>query len=181
MAVHFQTFQQFSDPGLASAIAEKLEAQQIECVVEKVKPLLEPSFFRNTVEQTIHLKVRAVDLDDAHKALEDYYRHQLQDVDPGYYLFSFSDIELLEIVAKPDEWGHFDYVLARALLADRGLEIPDETIEQMKQQRLRQLAKESVMDSTTDGLIAVGTLLDGFFGSVKKKIISYLWKKSHIR
>lgn len=176
MAAHFRTFQQFSDPGLASVIAEKLEAQQIECVVEKVKPLLEPGFFRNTVEQTIHLKVRSADLDEAHKALEEYYRHQLQDVDPGYYLFSFPDIELLEIVAKPDEWGHFDYVLARALLADRGLEIPDETVEQMKQQRLLQLAKEAGMDSTTDGLIAVGTLLDGFFAGIKKKIISYLWK-----
>jgi hypothetical protein len=170
MSAHFRTFQQFSDPGLASAIAEKLEAQQIECVVEKVKPLLEPSFFRNTVEQTIHLKVRAADLDEAHKALEEYYRQQLQDVDPGYYLFSFTDVELLEIVAKPDEWGHFDYVLARALLADRGLEIPDETIEQMKQQRLRQLARESMMDSTTDGLIVFGTVLDGFFNEVKKNM-----------
>jgi hypothetical protein len=170
MAAHFRTFQQFSDPDLASAIAEKLEAQQIECVVEKVKPLLEPSFFRNTVEQTIYLKVRAADLDEAHKALEEYYRQQLQDVDPGYYLFSFTDVELLEIVAKSDEWGHFDYVLARALLADRGLEIPDETIEQMKQQRLRQLARESTMDSTTDGLIVFGTILDGFFNEVKKNM-----------
>src|ERR1700761_9124386 len=143
MAAYFRTFQQFSDPGLASAVAEKLEAQQIECVVEKVKPLLEPSFFRNTVEQTIHLKVRAADLDEAHKALEEYYRHQLQDVDPSYYLFSFSDLELLEIVAKPDEWGHFDYVLARELLAERGLPIPDETILQMKQQRRRQLTQQS--------------------------------------
>lgn len=174
MAAYFRTFQQFSDPGLASAIAEKLEAQQIECVVEKVNPLLEPGFFRNTVEQTFHLKVRSADLDEAHKALEEYYRHQLQDVDPAYYLFSFSDIELLDIIAKPDEWGHFDYVLARALLADRGLEIPEETIEQMKRQRLRQLAREERIDSTTDGLIAVGTALDGFFTGIRKKIISYL-------
>src|ERR1700761_452434 len=176
MAAYFRTFQQFSDPGLASAVAEKLEAQQIECVVEKVSPLLEPGFFRNTVEQTIHLKVRSADLDEAHKALEEYYRHQLQDVDPAYYLFSFSDIELLDIVAKPDEWGHFDYVLARALLADRGLEISDETIEQMKQQRLRQLDREIQTDSTTDGLIAFGTLLDGFFAGIRKKINSYLWR-----
>jgi hypothetical protein len=170
MAAYFRTFQRFNDPGLASAIAEKLKAQQIECVVEKVKPLLEPSFFRNPVEQTIHLKVRASDLDEAHKALEEYYRQQLQDVDPGYYLFSFPDIELLEIVAKPDEWGHFDYVLARALLADRGLEIPDETVEQMKQQRLRQLAKEASMEPPPDSLMVFGMLLDGFFDEVKKNM-----------
>lgn len=176
MAALFRTFQQFNDPGLASVIAEKLEAQKIECVVEKVRPLLEPGFFRNTVEQTIHLKVRATDLNDAHKALEEYYRHQLQDVDPGYYLFSFTDVELLEIVAKPDEWGHFDYVLARALLADRGLEIPDETVDQMKQQRLRQLAGEAGANSHPDTLVVFGTLVDDFLDGVREHIRRLLKK-----
>jgi hypothetical protein len=143
METSFRTFQQFNDPGLASAIAEKLKQQQIVCHVEKVRPLLEPGFFRNTIEPNIHLKVRAADLDRAHAALEEYYEHHLQDIDPGYYLFSFTDLELLDIVAKPDEWGHFDYVLARELLAERGLPIPDETIRQMKQQRLRQLAQQT--------------------------------------
>jgi len=143
----FKTFQTFNDPGLASAIADKLKAQRIVCHVEKVEPLLEPSFFRNPVEPNIHLKVRVADLDRAHRVLEEHYEHQLQDVDPNYYLFSFSDIELLDIVAKPDEWGHFDYVLARELLAERGLPIPDETIRQMKQQRRRQLAQQSRVES----------------------------------
>jgi hypothetical protein len=176
MAAYFRTFQQFNDPGLASAIAEKLKAQQIECVVEKVKPLLEPGFFRNPIEQTIYLKVRAADLDEANKALEEYYRDRLQDVDPDYYLFSFSDPELLDIVAKPDEWGHFDYVLARALLTDRGLEIPDEIIGQMKQQRLSQLAKEADIHPPVDNLVAFGSLLDDFFGEVRKNIRKVLNK-----
>ena len=171
MAALFLTFQQFNDAGLASAIADKLKAQRIECVVEKVKPLLEPGFFRNPIEQTIHLKVRAADFDRAHKALEEHYRHQLEDVDPGYYLFSFTDVELLEIVAKPDEWGHFDYVLAREVLAERGLEIPPETIEQMKQDRLRVLAREASIYERPEPLVTFGTLLDGFFAGVRKQII----------
>lgn len=153
MAAPFLTFQKFNDPGLASVIADKLKERRIECQVEKVVPLLEPSFFRNTVEPTIHLKVRATDLDRAHKALEEHYKRQLQDVDRGYYLFSFTDLELLEIVAKPDEWGHFDYVLAREVLAERGLPIPDETIQQMKQQRLRQLAREARAESFRQRLV----------------------------
>lgn len=174
MAVQFQTFQQFNDPGLASAVADKLQAQQIDCVVEKVKPLLEPGFFRNTVEQTIHLKVRVDDLDKAHKALEEYYQRRLQDVEPGYYLLSFTDKELLEILVKPDEWGHFDYVLARALLAERGLEIPDETIGQLKQQRLLQLAREASVEDEPDGLVVFGELLDDFFRVVKKQMAKML-------
>jgi hypothetical protein len=170
MAAHFQTFQQFNDPGLASAVADKLQAQQIDCIVEKVKPLLEPGFFRNTVEQTIHLKVRADDLEKAHKALEEHYGRRLQDVEPDYYLLSFTDKELLEILSKPDEWGHFDYVLARALLAERGLEIPDETIGEMKRQRLLQLAREADPEEEPDGLVVFGELLDDFFRVVKKQM-----------
>ena len=142
----FTTFQTFNDPGLASVIASKLKEQRIVCHVETVDPLLEPGFFRNTIEPNIHLKVRAADIARAHRVLEEHYEHQLNDVDPGYYLFSFTDPELLDIVAKPDEWGHFDYVLARELLAERGLPIPDETIQQMKRQRLRQLSRQERMD-----------------------------------
>jgi hypothetical protein len=40
----------------------------------------------------------------------------------------------------------------------------------MKEQRLRQLARESMMDSTTDGLIVFGTILDGFFNEVRKNM-----------
>jgi hypothetical protein len=137
-----KTFQTFNDSGLASAIAEKLKGEGVECVIEKVTPLLGPGFVRNTVEQTIYLKVKAADLDRAHQALEEHYRHRLLDVDPGYYLFAFSDMELLDILAKPDEWGHFDHVLARELLAERGLEIPEEIVELMKRQRKRQLEQQ---------------------------------------
>ena len=177
MKVDLKTFEKFNDPGLASAIADKLEKQGIHCVVEKVKPLLEPSFFRNTVEQTIHLKVRAADLERAHKALEDHYRQQLQDVDPGYYLFSFTDIELLDILAKPDEWGHFDHVLALKLLAERGLEIPEETVEEMKRQRQRQLAEQATTDNDRSGLQTVGAFLDDVFAAMSRRLERYINKE----
>lgn len=175
MAACLLTFQQFNDPGLASAIADTLKEQHVDCVVEKVRPLLEPGFFRNTVEQNIHLKVRASDLEKAERALEEHYQRHLQDIDPGYYLLSFSDVELLDIMAKPDEWGHFDYVLARELLAERGLEIPPEIAEEMKRQRRRQLAREE--DTIPpDALVELGTLLDHFFSGVSKRMTGLLMK-----
>ena len=62
----------------------------------------------------------AADFPRAHLALKAYYQAQLSTMDPDYYLFSFTDTELLEIVTHPDEWGHLDYALAKKLLADRG-------------------------------------------------------------
>ncbi|HXB90746.1 MAG TPA: hypothetical protein VNU72_00590 [Puia sp.] len=177
MSAPFLTFQQFNDPGLASAIAATLKEQEVECVVEKVRPLLEPGFFRNTIEQNIHLKVRATDLEKAEIALEEHYRRHLQDIDPGYYLFAFTDIELLDILSKPDEWGHFDYVLASELLAQRGLEIPAEIAEKMKRQRRAQLAQQEKL-IPPDGLVEFGTTLDRFFSGVSDRLMKIILKIS---
>ncbi len=57
----------------------------------------------------------------AHAVLEAFYEKQLQEVDPDYYLFAFTDAELLDILSKPDEWGHFDYSGVKLLSHHNGL------------------------------------------------------------
>ena len=52
-----------------------------------------------------------------HKALEDYYQTQLENVDKDYYLLSFSNDAMKEDL-KPDEWEHFDFQLAQKLLKE---------------------------------------------------------------
>src|SRR5258708_23888106 len=47
----------------------------------------------------------------------------------------------MEIVSKPDEWGHFDYVLAKKLLADRGKPVSDAQAEALRAARLELLAR----------------------------------------
>ncbi len=62
--------------------------------------------------------MRTSDFDRANRALEEYYQPILNDVDPDYYLLSFSDRELLDVVNQPDKWGHFDRALAKKLLLE---------------------------------------------------------------
>jgi hypothetical protein len=176
MAGSYQTFQKFNDPDLAGVIARKLRELNIPSQVVDENPNFNPSFVNNVVEPTIHLKVRSGDFDRAHQALEEYYRQQLNDVDPDYYLFSFSDTELLDIVAKPDEWGHFDYALAKKLLADRGLTITPATAEELKQQRLKELA---LPERAHTGWIIAGyicAILGGFFGLIIGYVFAYTKK-----
>jgi len=168
MAAPYQTFQKFNDAGLAAVIAEKLKNKNIDYVLENEQPNFDPSYAFNHVEPTIHLKVSPTDFSRAHAALEEYYQDQLQDVDPDYYLLSFTDQELQEIIAKPDEWGHFDYALAKKLLADRGHVISSSTAEKLKQERLEQLAKPE----TTH----IYWILAGYAGAVVSMITYfYFW------
>jgi hypothetical protein len=134
------TFQKFNDPDLAQAIAERLAKAGIEYAIQNEHPHLDPLIIGNTPEPLIHLQIPSTDFVRAHALLEAYYEEQLQDIDPGYYLFSFTDEELLEILTRPDEWGHFDYVLARKLLIERGHDITPEFTERLKAHRLEELA-----------------------------------------
>ncbi len=141
MPEQFETFLSFNDEEMAVAVAEKLQNSSIEFVVEKSKPLLDTSFVDTTINQNIHIKLRRSDFQKGHKALEDYYQTQLDNLDQDYYLLSFSTDELKELVAKPDEWGHFDFQLAQKLLKERGHEINADSINKLKEDRIKELAE----------------------------------------
>jgi len=172
----FLTFQKFNDPGLAAAVAAQLEADGIDCILEKEAPVFDATFAGNDFEPTTHLKVAPTNFTRAHTALEAFYQAQLPSMDPDYYLFSFSDAELMEIVQRPDEWGHLDYVLAKKLLAEKGHLVTPALAEELKQQRMTELARP---ESTHPRQIFVGYVVafaGGFFGLILGYILGYLTK-----
>ncbi len=85
-------------------------------------------------------------------------------VDKDYYLFEFTDEELMEIVSKPDEWGHFDYQLAQKFLRESGKEIKPEVAALLKAQRLNELAKSETVHKYWIYLGYVSALLGGLIG-----------------
>jgi hypothetical protein len=68
----------------------------------------------------------AIDLDTLH-------------VEDDYYLLSFTDQELLDLVKKKDEWGEFDYALAKKLLAERGIPLTTSDLQMMQVEREQDL------------------------------------------
>jgi hypothetical protein len=72
------------------------------------------------VDPEINLMLRPEDFTRARTVLEQYYDTLVENTDPDYYLLQFTDVELLELVSKPEEWGIFDHALARKMLKERG-------------------------------------------------------------
>ncbi len=81
------------------------------------------------------------DFTKADKILGDYYENLLNNISKEYYLFSFSNTELIEILRKPDEWGDLDYKLAQNILKDRGSEISEAELKILKEIRIKVLSK----------------------------------------
>jgi hypothetical protein len=137
----FIVFQQFNDIALANGIAEVLQRQGIETVIEGVPALVDPTIVGVSNTQAISIKLRSGDFSKAHQALADFYKKQLDQVDKDYYLLQFTNEELMEIIAKPDEWGAFDYQLAKKLLKDRGHEVQPAAAGNLARERINALAQ----------------------------------------
>jgi hypothetical protein len=77
----------------------------------------------------------------AEHALEEEAERAIAEVSPDHYLFGFSTEELLDVVAKPDEWNAFDRCLARKLLVERGMPVKDDLQERVLEERIEDLSE----------------------------------------
>jgi hypothetical protein len=138
---NFLTFKTFPDKETVLDFAEVLKQQNITYFIEEDMLVFDPSYANNPLNKDYALKIRSGDFNRATKAYEDYFATHLDQVDSDYYLFSFSVEELKEIIAKPDEWGSFDYQLAQKILKDKGMVITEEQKLAFRNQRNNELAK----------------------------------------
>lgn len=168
-----QTFQRFNDREIAEKIADRLRDKGVECIVTEDKKYFDPTFANNQVEPTISLKIAAANFAQAHAALEAYYAQQLQSVDTDYYLLEFTNDELMDIIRKPDEWGHFDYMLAKKLLKERGSEVSPETIDLLRTQRNDELSKPESSGKFWIYIGYLSAILGGFVGVIIAWVLRY--------
>lgn len=160
-------FQRFSDPALAHALKDKLEGFGINAVVVKDAPLLDEVWVGTSSQQDYYVKIAGADFVKAHTLLEDYYRKEIDSIEPGYYLFEFSTAELQDIISNPQEWGPLDYQLAKKLLNEKGIVIPESKSSILAAEHLEQLSRHS--DGSSLKLIGVV-----FIGYVTLSLISML-------
>jgi len=167
----FLTFEKFNDPELAATIASQLDMHGISSRIVNEAPVFDPTFANNNFEPTIQLKLRPHDFSKARIALDQHYQEQLADIEPDYYLFSFSDAELLDLVKNADEWGPLDYALAKHLLAEHGSPVSPEQEASFQQERIKILTKP---ESSQLRWIIAGYIAAFFFGGLAGIILGYI-------
>jgi hypothetical protein len=136
------TFRTFNDIALANNLVLLLEKHQIIYQLEELKNPFDPAFRINDPTLTEYaVKISNTDFEQVNQILNDSVAANLDDVESDYYLFDFTDDELMEILVKPDEWNAFDFLLARKILADRGKNVTDESILNFGNKRIEELRK----------------------------------------
>lgn len=131
------------------------------------------TFSGSTLQNQYEIQIDSSDFEKAEAILEKETEIMLDKIDKDYYLLSYSNEELYEVILNSDEWNVFDYKLAQKLLADRGKTIDPEMLASLKKERLKILAKPE--ENQKPWIIAgyIFSLLGGGIGI----IIGYsLWK-----
>ncbi|HEY4155132.1 MAG TPA: hypothetical protein VGM24_06885 [Puia sp.] len=144
----FLTFRKFNDPAMASEMAGRLREHGIPVEIEDSGKLFDPSFAHNYLDQDIRLKLRARDFGEADGIMQSFYESQVHRVGEDYYLYQFSNSELLEIVRNPDEWGYLDYMLAQKILSEHGISIPSRELKRFQNEKIKLLSEPEHADKS---------------------------------
>lgn len=120
----FETFKSCYSDEEANALSELLERNGIETKVEKPYRL-DPLIGGSTHDAHIFVLIRANDFERANEIIDQQILSSYPDLPRDYYLFSFSDVELMEIVQHGGEWNRQDQLIAKKILEERGYVAPN--------------------------------------------------------
>ena len=138
----FVLFQSFFTEDEAADIIEQFRENGIDYRLDRSKELLDKAFIGENLEKKFFLKIRSSDFSTANHVLDARILQNITALEKDYYLFSFTNDELIEILSKPDEWSRQDFLIARKILDERGEHISEDVINDLKSKRINELGRE---------------------------------------
>lgn len=137
----FVTYEKFATIGELKEFVELLQENNIPYELEEDVQLFDASFANISHHRDYRIQLLPQDFQRVDELRNKQADIELSEIDPEYYLFQFTDEELIDLISKQDEWSPFDFQLARKILKNRGKEISSEEIHELKEQRIEQLSQ----------------------------------------
>ncbi|MFV8353208.1 hypothetical protein [Flavobacterium sp. XS2P14] len=164
MKEEFIIFQKFNTESLAIDFGLLLNENKIENLLENISIKFDPILSNNEFGKEYCVKIKKIDFERTNVVLSEKTKAEINEIQDDYYLFSFSDEELIDVIEKSDEWNKFDVELAHKLLKERGNEITDEQINEIKKQRIVELSKPEEGQNIYIIIGYICAFLGGFLG-----------------
>ncbi len=164
MIEEFIVFQKFNNQNAAKDFGNLMNLNQIEYLIENTSINFDPILSNNEFGKEYSVKIKKADFEKADTILRETAKEEINALENDYYLLSFSDEELIEVIEKSDEWNKFDVELAYKLLKERGKEITEHQIGEIKKQRMVELSKPEESQRVYIIIGYVSAFLGGFLG-----------------
>ena len=118
-----------------------------------------------TIISSFSIYIHEDDFKKANLILEKQAEEIISNIDKDYYLFSFTNDELYDILFKKDAWSQIDFQLSKQILIERGETISQEILDQLERSRINEIVSEKQIASSM--LIYIGfitAILGGIVG-----------------
>ena len=134
----FEYYRSFESKENAKAFTEFLTENEVEFLVDSPEVLIDKSIVGTGFLPKITLKIKSQDFEKVNELIA----AQVEDTDiaaEGDYLNELNNEELIDILKNPDEWSIEDGIVAKKILAERGITYSDTEIATFKNDKLQQI------------------------------------------
>ncbi|MFD2918349.1 hypothetical protein ACFS6H_01430 [Terrimonas rubra] len=114
-------FKSLSNIEEAEKIGEELALHHIAYEIESPPQLLDRNFIGEQPMPEHYIKLLPSDFTRANEIVESLYKNIAATVGKDYYLYDFSDEQVLDVVNHKSEWGDLNYYVALEILVKRGI------------------------------------------------------------
>ena len=162
----------------AQYIAELFDKEGIQTQIVTATKILDTAIGGGGYEDKFILRIPGSDFNNANKILREQINVDIQNIDPKDPMLSLSKEELLDVIARPDEWGPENFNIAKQLLTQRGVNIPENVIQNMEEERIEMLSERKPLNpmififGDTIALINIGFVVSryNFFMALNKGV-----------
>jgi hypothetical protein len=154
-------------------LSKLLEKNNIYNELVQNKSTLDSSFSSVLLED-FEIKIDKKDFANAEGVILKDSENLIKELPSDYYLFSFENEELIDIIEKKDEWSEMDYTLSIQLLKSRGIYLSIEDLDKSAKKRISELSKPEKNQQIWIIVGYVFAFLGGFLGFI---IGYFLWKQ----
>lgn len=165
----FRVYRRFADKNLATTYTEILKEHSITYVLDELQNNYNILIPNSNAPKEYLLKIGIEDFEKVDSIFLDYEKDKIQDVDNDYYLYSFTNDELIEVITNFEEWSEYDYLLAQKILDDRDFGLDQDKIKALQNKRVEEIAKPH---KGSTFLISLGYLF-AFMGGIIGIAIGY--------
>jgi transposase-like protein len=116
--INFQLFRRFTQQLEIDEVSGILQSKNIPFKIASPDSPLGSSF-GSLNQEFFELYLRNEDFESAEQILKKRAEEIVQNIKSDYYLFTFSDSELQNILSNPDDWNELDVLLSAKILNDR--------------------------------------------------------------
>ena len=162
----FITYEKFATIPELKGFVELLQANEIPYELEDDVQVFDVSFANANHNRDYRIKLYPEDFERVNELRNNLAEVELDEIDPDYYLFQFTNEELIDLISKQDEWSPFDFQLAQKILKSRGNEISSEEINNLKEWRIKDLSEPEKHDRLWIVLGYIFAFLGGLIGII---------------